>query len=789
MAKTTRKKKRGASKAAALAWLWTPLIVLGCIAALIFTAYLLYLDHRVREQFEGARWSLPAKVYASPLQLYPGETMQLSDLQRELKRLGYVSTSKVERAGSYAIQGKGQLDLVSREFAFWDGMQAPEKLAVHFEGDTIASITDLATGKAVHIARLDPYLIGSLYRVVGEDRILVRLPEVPKLVTAGLISVEDRDFYHHIGIDFEAILRAAIANIRAGHVVQGGSTLTQQLVKNFFLSRKQTYTRKAKEALMAILLETHFSKDEILEAYLNEVYLGQDGARAIHGFGLASRFYFHRPLAELQPQEIALLVAMVRGPSYYNPRRYPKRAKERRNLVLGLFGKANLLSPEQVEAARAAPLGVVDQPPGGTTSYPAFIDLVRRQLLGQYREADLTSEGLRIFTTLDPYTQELAESKLHNGLNTLEKRYGMQHGILQGAVVVTSTEGAEVLAVVGDRNSNYSGFNRALDAHRQIGSLAKPTVYLTALSQPSRYTLVTRISDEPVQLQQPDGSIWEPHNYEHESHGDEVPLYLALAHSYNLATIRLALNVTPKAVADTMHKLGFKGYAPAVPSLALGTVGMAPIQVAQMYNTLATGGYYTPLMAIRSVTSKDGAPLKRYSLKLNRAYDEAPVYLVNWAMQKVVSEGTGRHAYTELSPSLHLAGKTGTTDNLRDSWFAGYSGNRLSVVWVGRDNNKSAHLTGSMGALRIWTQVMAGMEQKPLQLPKPDNVEIIPLNLGNPDHDDEDCDKIMPVPFIQGSLPEDMEPCETSGFQPTQDSNQQPQREEDGGNWFLNLFR
>ncbi|MGH8528663.1 MAG: penicillin-binding protein 1B [Nevskiales bacterium] len=773
--------------------LWPPLIVAGCVVALLVALYTVYLDLRVRSQFQGARWSLPAKVYARSIDLHPGLRLTPARLQQELLRLGYGRDAQLAGPGSFDAKG-GSVTIMSREFHFWDGVQPPRRLRVNFDDGKINGMTDLATGQPEQVLRLDPLLVGSIFQVEGEDRILVRIDDVPEAITEGLIYVEDREFHDHFGVDPKAIARALFANVNAGRIVQGGSTITQQLVKNFFLNRKQTYIRKAKEALMAVLLETHFSKDEILEAYLNEVYLGQDGARAIHGFGLGAHFYFQRPLNELKPHEIALLIAMVRGPSYYEPRRHPERATERRNLVLEQFAEAKLISADQLAQQRQMPLGIVENPPSGTTQYPAFVDLVRRQLRGQYREADLASEGLRIFTTLDPLSQESAEQRLTEGLRRLEADFGMRSGTLQGAAVVTSVEGGEVLALVGGRDAGFSGFNRALDARRPIGSLVKPAVYLAALNRPGEFNLVSLLTDEEIELRQPNGQVWAPQNYDHEYHGDEIPLYKALANSYNLPTVRTALQIGPAAVADTLQKLGYKGSPLAVPALALGTVDMAPLEVAQVYNTLAAGGYYTPLLAIREVTSRDGAPLSRYSMQLRQVYEEGPVYLLNWALQRVMLEGTARSAYSTLSPALNLAGKTGTTDDLRDSWFAGYSGNRLGVIWVGRDDYKPGKLSGATGALQIWARMMNDLPLEPFNPNQPAGVELVQLDPGNPDHDDEDCDQIMPVPFIKGSVPSDFEPCE--GYASAEDyRGREPRRvrrerdDDEDSNWFLDIFR
>ncbi|MDX1496899.1 MAG: penicillin-binding protein 1B [Salinisphaeraceae bacterium] len=778
MAKKKTPRKKSPPRRSLLGMLWAPLVVLGCILALLAAMYTVYLDLRVRSQFEGARWSLPAKVYARPLEVYPGLKLNSSTLQEELQRLGYRASEELSGPGAYRAQGD-RISVISRSFRFWDGLQAARQVRIDLDGNRIERLSDILSGEEIAIHRFDPLLIGSIYPVQGEDRILVKLSEVPNELINGLQVVEDRNFPAHFGVDPKAIMRAMFANMQAGQVVQGGSTLTQQLVKNFFLTSQRSLVRKAKEAVMAMLLEMHYSKDEILEAYLNEVYLGQDGARAVHGFGLGSHFFFRKPLSELEIQEIALLVGMVKGPSYYDPRRHPERATQRRNLALDMFAEAGMLDAEGLEAAKNKPLGVTEKAVSGTTRYPAFVDLVRRQLNGQYREADLTSEGLRVFTTLDPRTQEAAEANIRSKLKELDASRGFSQGTLQAAVVVTSVENGEVLAVVGDRDTDFSGFNRALDAKRPIGSLIKPVVYLTALARPRRYNLVTLLNDEELAMTQPNGKLWRPQNYDKRYHGDEVPLWQSLVKSYNVATVRLAMDVGIPAVVETLKQLGYKRNPLAVPSLALGTVEMAPLEVAQVYNTLASGGYYTPLLSINSVLSKEGDPLTRYQLRLRQAFDEGAVYQLNWAMQRVVREGTARSAYNVFPKSLNLAGKTGTTDDLRDSWFAGYSGNRLTVAWVGRDNNKPSRLTGASGALQLWKAVMKDLPLESLEPVKPESVIMIPLDITEVEHDDEDCDISVPVPFIRGTVPGgDFEPCEEGGG-----------RRDKSSNWFLDLFR
>jgi penicillin-binding protein 1B len=732
------------------------------VLAIAFAGYVAFLDYDIRSQFEGRRWELPARVYARPLELYPGMHLAPNDLRHELTLLHYRNEASPHDAGSYN-GGGGNYVLVSRPFRFWDGEETSHAVRLGFSGDTLASLTDLRSGKPVALVRLDPALVGSIYPSHNEDRILVQLKEVPPDLLKGLIAVEDRQFYHHHGISPTAIARAMWANLRAGHTVQGGSTLTQQLVKNYFLSNARTLRRKFNEAIMALLLEMHYSKDEILESYCNEVYLGQDGKRSIHGFGLASEFYFERPLSKLDLPQVALLVGLVRGPSYYDPRRHADRALQRRNLVLDIMAQQGVVTEAQAAQAKRAPLGVTAEAPSGVTPYPAFLDLVRRQLRRDYADEDLTSAGLQIFTTLDPTIQRDAEQGLQKELARLERGRRLHSGALQGAAVITRAESGEVVAVVGGRDPKYAGFNRALDAVRQIGSLIKPAVYLTALSQPQKYTLATLLDDSPLQVKDQEGKIWAPKNYDRTYRG-EVPLYLALAHSLNVPTARLGLALGLNNVVDSVRKLGITRPIRAYPSMLLGAVALSPLEVTEMYQTLAAGGFRTPLRSIRAVLTADGKPLNRYPLTVKQAFGADAMYLLDTAMEKVVEQGTATGVHDFLPADVAVAGKTGTTDDLRDSWFAGFTQDYLAVVWLGRDDNKTTGLTGATGALRVWGSIMRGLAPAGLQLTPPDDVESAWVDPQSGLTTDSWCEGAVQLPFIKGSVPPGGAPCRAKGW-------------------------
>ena len=623
-----------------------------------------------------------------------------------------------------------------------------------FDGNRVSGVSD-AQGAPVTLARLEPLPIGGIYPAGNEDRILVRLSEVPKHFIAALTAVEDRKFFQHHGFDIRGLARAALSLLSGK--VQGGSTLTQQLVKNFFLTPERTIERKLNELVMAVLLELHYSKEEILETYLNEIYLGQDKDRAIHGIGLASQFYFGKEVRHLTLAESALLVGIIKGPAHYDPHRHPARALERRNLVLRETRENEGITLEEYSKARATSLAVSPKPSLGTSPYPAFVQLVHRQLRRDYDEKDLRTEGLRIFTTLDPRVQRAAEEALQKRLAQFDKdkRFGAPG--LEGAVVVTDPQTGEVEALVGGRDPRFRGYNRALDATRPVGSLLKPAIYLTALSDPSRYTLITPLDDSPFVWRSRGTPDWKPANYDKQFHG-AVPLRTALAQSYNVATARLGTELGVDKVLENVRRLGVDRPMQPYASSLLGAVEFSPLDVAQMYQTIAAGGFRTPLRAIREVTTQDGNPLKRYGLATEQAFAPEPMFLLAAAMQGVVSEGTGQSLKNWLPPELAVAGKTGTTDEQRDAWFAGFTADRLAIVWVGYDDNRAARLSGAAAALPIFGDLMADLDPEPLKLPKPDGVEIVAID---PETGlrGSGCPGAYEVPFVAGSAPEGRAPC------------------------------
>lgn len=759
--RSPKKTDENSSIKSKLWYVFSRLLVLGIIVGVAWVAW---LDIKVLGEFSGKKWSVPARVYARPMELYPGATISKEMLARELAILGYRQSKSPSRAGQFRVTGD-RIHFISRPFRFWDGDESARELQVRFDGGRIAALFDPVSRSNTSLARLDPALIGSIYPSHGEDRILVRLDQVPEALVSALLATEDRRFYDHWGIDPKSIGRAVVANLRAGGYAQGGSTITQQLVKNFFLDSRRTLVRKANEAIMALLLELHFSKEEILEAYLNEIYLGQDGARSIHGFGLAAWYWFQTPLEELELHEIALLVGMVKGPSYYNPRKAPERAMQRRNTVLQLMADASPAWAEEVEAAKAEPVDIVERSVIGTSRHPAFIQLVRQQLQRDYRSADLESEGLRIYTTFDPLVQRAAESAVKKRLKSLEQDRNFAIGSLQAAAVFTTTETAEVLAVVGGRDPTMDGFNRALSAKRPIGSLVKPAVVAAALAGPEGFTLASRVNDEQVTVTLEDGREWTPKNYSEEYWG-QIPLYDILIRSLNAATVDLGMTIGVPSVIAQLRQLGLEQDPEPYPSLLLGALELSPLEVAGLYQPISAGGYQRELSAIREVRDAVGAPLQRYPLDVKQSMSTPVAALLRWNLQQTVERGSARALGWLLPEVSGLAGKTGTTNDLRDSWFAGFGGNMLGVVWVGRDDNKSAGLTGSSGALRVWAEAMSNVALEPIVESLPNGAE---WHAVNPETGAlaDGCVNTTRVPFLATRLPLEEDSCmkkESPGF-------------------------
>ncbi|MDH5387932.1 MAG: penicillin-binding protein 1B [Gammaproteobacteria bacterium] len=721
----------------------------------VSVVYLVYLDIKIISKFEGRIWQLPARVYARPLELYEGMTLTPAQLQIELDMLNYSSEDSTTLEPGQYQRSSNRFDIVTRGFEYWDGEEISRSIRVEISGHKISNLIDLSSNDSLALVRFDPAYLAGIFPSHGEDRELVRLEEIPEELIAMLVMIEDRRFYEHPGVDVRSIARAFVANIKAGRTVQGGSTITQQLVKNLFLTPKQNLWRKANEAVMAILLDLQYDKEKILETYLNEIYLGQDQERAIHGFGLSSLYYFGKPLHQLALDEMALLVGMVKGASYYNPVRNPERAKERRDVVLSTIHDNGLITTEQFRSLSSKKIKIARHVK--RVRYPAYLDLVKRQLKITYNSDDLKSEGLRIFTAFDPYVQHQTEQAVLTVMPQLSRDKE-----LQVAAIVVSPNNGEVLAMVGDRQPDYPGFNRSLDIQRHIGSLIKPAIYLSALKQSNKYTLASLIDDSRLRVVGDDKQIWEPENYDHKYHG-KVTLYEALLKSYNIPAARLGLDVGLGEISKTIQQLGNHSRLPPYPSMTLGAVDMSPFDVASIYQTFAASGFHSPLKSVVAVLDKDGQTLKRYPVDVAREVSPEVVALINHSMLGIAEEGTAKRLAHELD--IKVAGKTGTSDDLRDSWFAGFSGDAVAVVWTGYDDNRSSGLTGASGALRIWSKLMRSISSRSFEVLMPDNITMQWIDGESGLLSGKDCENAIELPFIKGSEPETEAECtEGSSF-------------------------
>lgn len=726
-----------------------------------FLFYLVFLDQRITQRFEGRIWQLPAHVYARPLELYIGKSISTEQLSFELSYLNYQKVEQLPQKSAEYRHWQNLFEIKTRDFIFWDGKEPAHTIRVKIENNKVVELINIYSNSNADLVRFDAGYLTGIFPSHSQDRVLLKLDEVPDIFIKMLLLIEDRRYFSHWGVDPRSIARALMVNLSSGQTMQGGSTLTQQLVKNLFLTQEKKISRKINEAFMSLLLEYHYDKKLILETYLNEIYLGQEGRRAIHGFGLASEFYFGKSLKHLSIDEMALLVGMIKGASYYNPKRNPEHALERRNVVLSSMAGAELITARQLELLSARPVATVKHASLGL--YPAFVDVVKLQLQQDYQAEDLSSEGLRVFTTLDPYIQYKSEQAIKNTLPVLSKDEN-----LQSAAVVVSPLNGDILAVVGDRNPSYKGFNRALNAERQIGSLIKPVLYLTALQDESKYTLATILDDSELIYQDSNQLDWKPENYDKEYHG-EVTLYESLLKSYNVPAVRTGLDIGLDKVADTLYALGGKQIS-VYPSLALGAVNMSPMEVASIYQSFSANGFHSPLRSVTAVLDKERKPLERYSLEIGINVKPEAVALINSALIDVTKYGTAKNLSKNLD--LQVAGKTGTSDDLRDSWFAGFSGDIVAVVWTGYDDNLPTTLTGSSGAMKIWLNLVKEVAYKPYQLPQMTDLENHWIDGNNGLLAEKDCENAVELTFIKGTQPNQESDCEAAG----------------SSNWFFNLF-
>lgn len=718
------------------------------IFLVISIAYISILDSKVVNKLDGVLWTVPAKVYARPLELAEGGKINVDGLKKELEILSYELTKGIPDTPGEFSQSQRSVNIFIRGF----GSQEPGLYRLKIENDKIDSIKR-KDGISIDLIQLEPLSIGGMFPSHLQDRILLNFSQVPKDLEEMILVVEDRNFYSHKGISLRSIMRAFIKNTRALGIEEGGSTITQQLAKSLFFSPEQTIRRKIKEAIAALLIEIHYSKQEILLAYINDVFIAQSGRRAIHGFGLASQFFFGTDLKNLSLDQKALLVGMLKGPSLYSPINNPDRAKTRRDLVLSLIKNDSLITEEEYLDLKGRSLKVIPPSFKSLSKYPAFNDIVTLDLRKNFDDSDLRTKGLKIITNLDPVVQDYLEESIKDTKLKLKRRYGSQLNGLEGAGIVIDSFSGEVVAAIGSTKPNSYGFNRAINAVRPIGSLVKPFIYLSALQHYSKYNLSTFLDDSKLSVSLPGGKLWEPNNFDKKFHGN-VPLHVALSESYNVATTRLGMDLGYSVVQETFTKLGIEKKIPKYPSIFVGSFEMTPLEAIQAYQTIASEGFYSPLNSIRTVESSEDVLSLSYPYKVEQRFRPEPIYLLKFVLKQTFISGTARGFSSQVIEKWKTGGKTGTSDDQRDSWFVGYAGNYLMVVWLGFDDNRKSPLTGRTGALQVWKNFMSRLDPIAYEVRKPSRIRYEWIDAKDGLLSGDSCKGSILIPFVEGTEPE-----------------------------------
>lgn len=717
------------------------------ILVFVLVIYSIYLDGKVRNKFEGQRWEVPIQVYGKAEQFKRSQQINLAVLSSSLQFSGYKRVSTVSEAGQYAMS-TSRIVIYRRAFSFDNEMLSANKLQIDVKNDRVSKI--FIDNNPSTIVQLEPILMARLLPKSKEDRVLTPIGNVPELLLDTLLLVEDRNFYFHKGVSPLGILRALYSNILAGRTVQGGSTLTQQLVKNMFLTRDKTITRKVNEAIMSLILEYRYSKDQLLEAYINEVYLGQNYANAIHGFGLASEFYFGQRIEQLNVEQTAMLVGIVKGPSYYDAWRKPKNTQSRRDLILKLMFEKELISKPEFVQAIESPLSVRKVRRFSKEKFPSYIQLVKQELTELMSEYDQKS-GISVFTGFSHYSQQLLEQTINDRLPKIDAS-----GELEAAMVVSDIATGEIKAIVGGKKSGYAGFNRAINANRPVGSLVKPAIYLAALERYEQYTLASVLEDKAITLTSDDGTDWSPKNYDDKFRG-QVNLIDALVESLNVPTVNLGMAIGLTNIADTFHVLGFDKDIIVRPSILLGSINMSPIEVNQFYLPLASKGYSKQGHTITRIISAKDETLWKFDMINQQLFSTHASYLLDFALSKVTKQGTAKSLTWRLK-NKEVLGKTGTTNDQRDSWFVGYDNNHLVISWVGRDDNKPTKLTGSSGALVLFADYMNKQGVVDRKLRRPESVGFVSFEIETGNAVLDDCAETRSLPAITTYL-QKLETC------------------------------
>lgn len=731
-----------------------------CLAALVIGSCAL-----VRIPSSGSRQTV--LYYALPTDLRPGARLDVKELEDRLRRLGYKETEDAVALGEYRATSSS-VEIGLRPFDYPDAPFAGGRVSVRARDGHVAE-TVAIDALSPEAFRLEPERIAGFEGTIGAVLAPLKLADAPPLLVPALLAVEDRRFYRHLGIDPIGTARALTSDLRHGKRAQGGSTLTQQLARSLFLHNKKTVLRKAQEAILALGLELRYSKDELLEAYLNAVYWGYWGTFEIRGVREAARYYLGKELEDVDAAGMALLIGLIQAPNAYSPYSNAEKATKRRDLVLSILADKGVLTPAEAEKARKQPIRA-KKAPGRSADASYFLDAVRKEVTARASASLLEKPGTAIFTTLDTRDQAAAVSALRDGLAALEKRdrrLTRKKEPLQAAVVVIDPQNGEVRALVGGRDYARSPFNRAVDAKRQPGSLFKPFVYLTALLDRDRsdggyWTPATLLDDSPFELRT-GRKWWRPKNYDKQYMG-AISLRYALEHSRNVPTARVAMEVGIPKVAQTARGLGVTSPLNEVPSLCLGTSDVSLLEITGAYASLAAWGEPHAPSVLRAIVSPDGGTvplLPRYQAP--GIEDRAAIYLLTRLLQGVMQSGTGANARNQ-GVEGPVAGKSGTTDDYKDAWFVGYSPKRSVGVWVGFDKKDVVGLSGSSAALPIWSGVMSLVEESGGDggWKRPRGVVSVPIDPETGELGTVDCPLFVEEEFLAGTEP--TESCSEHGM-------------------------
>jgi penicillin-binding protein 1B len=702
---------------------YTLLIFIIGFAALAIYGW--YLSAQVEKRFSARRWSIPSTVYSDTTLIYPGQRFNPTLFAEKLSNLGYRAVDHLpSQKGDMRSGPEGLIIFLNDLKTPWNQREG-FAVRVLLGDDRIETISRVENGETVPILELEPEEIMQFFGPERERRQLISIDAVPEHLVFAVLAAEDHRFFQHHGIDWRGILRALMTNLQHGAIVQGGSTLTQQLAKNYFLTSARTLTRKLKEILLSVVIELKYAKPEILEIYLNEIYLGQKGSVAINGVGEASYFYFGKPVKELTLSEAAVIAGLIKAPNHYSPYRDPLRCRSRRDAVLQAMHRWRWITETELLAELTEPVKAVGFAVSDRKA-PYFIDYLAEQLNILYRPEDLSSLGLSIYTTLDTAVQTAAENALAKGLVRLESsNSNLQREVLeekiQGAIVVMQPKTGHILAMVGGRNYSVSQFNRISQARRQPGSAFKPFVYLSSLDQ---FTPTSLLSNDPKSYTI-DGKLWEPENFEPVTEYT-VSLKDALKKSYNLATVDLAMKSGLEKIVDTARRFHFSTPVKPYPSAALGAFEVVPLELARAYCVFAAEGVQPFPLSFKGVVDENGRILEHQHLNIERLITPAEAFIMNSMLQSVVREGTARSLQWR-GVTWPVAGKTGTTNDFKDAWFVGYTPDILALIWVGFDNGDSIGATGAAAALPIWADLMNAIPQyrSDMEFQVPEGVEKI----------------------------------------------------------------